>query len=262
MILLYSKGIILTEELLDKFIDCKLQVKTTDLVKLASEMKEEHLPLFVKILSVCKSQCSKKFSLSLRDIVDKSLLAKPSFAICLFEEGATPTRDASSLAFEFLLKKPQTYERVVIKCLPHVRAEFAAKCLTAGDEDLLKVTLESGPINSDLIDLSLIMCSKILDTNVSYVSKLIRTGASPDGVGGSTPPLKAVFKASALSRDSQVKVACILIGNEADIKNLSSAFHDPMSPVHAATKLALETGIYILLNWFLKLVLVHSIIII
>ena len=104
-------------------------------------------------------------------------------------------------------------------------------------------TILTGPIDSCAIDLARIMTSKLLLNRLDYVSVFINSGASPNGIAGNVTPIAAALRASQLPRRRQVDIVSILLDNGADIKNLSSAYQDPMSPVHVATKLALETGL-------------------
>lgn len=240
---MYSKGA-LTEETLEHFVKSNLAVKPSDIVQLSSDMKDDDVTLFGKLLSICRMQCGEA-SANLNEAVDRCLVSgRTHFALCLMEGGAVPADPSSvSHAFELLLKRPETYEVVVRQATPQIRAEFLIRCLAAENERFLKITLGAGPIKSNAVDLSLVMMSHLIATNYYLITKLISSGASPDGLPSSLPPLKAVFKGTTLTRDLQARVACTLIENGADVKNLFGPYHDPMSPVHVATKLALETGL-------------------
>ena len=249
--LVYSKGV-LTEPILDMLVQCNLLVKQLDIVQLVVLLDEElELSLFQRLVSICEAQSMSSIQSSLSDSLDKALLSKKEvFASYLLSKGVTPTHVSSSLAYDLLLSSPycvpsapsEDFKRIVCTCGPDVRAEFAAKSLAASHVSLFHQVLSSGSLDSSRVDLSSIVSLVLMNEDMKYLDEFLDTGACPDGVPGGSPPLAAVFRESLLTRETQVLLVVILVERGAAVKNLTNAFPDPMSPIHVATKLVLETS--------------------
>lgn len=236
----YSMSL-LNSSVLTVLVHLNLQVNASDITQLAHDCKNDEFDLFQKLVITCVKRSKLKFDFS--DALEKAAITnKSNFASFLLKLGAKPSKIAAPLLFDLLKSERSLLKTILDSCSPDVRAELVVKGLVSNDINLLLDAVESGRINSASIDLSKVMSSKILVENLHYIPKLIQTGACPDGVDGSTPPIVSVFGENHLSRHCQVDIVCILLENGAAINNLSNAFTDPMSPVHVATKLALETG--------------------
>lgn len=228
-------------------IQCNILVSPSDLASIVEDMKPKRdFPLFERLISVCRAQSSDTCNLS--EVLDKALIAKNNpFAVHLLTvENVTPTLGSSSVAFNLLQNRPiPLFRKISSLAPPEVRADFAAKAVAASNVVYFDMALASGELKSSRVDLSLIVSVGLLNKDRRFLTAFLTTGASPDGVVGSPAPLTAVFRGSSLTHEAQVHVVIVLIEAGASIKHLSSAFTDPMSPLHVATKLVLETGICI-----------------
>ncbi|XP_019859701.1 PREDICTED: uncharacterized protein LOC100635005, partial [Amphimedon queenslandica] len=258
--LVYTRGV-LTEPILDMLVQCNLQVKQTDVVQLVSALQESELSLFQRLVSICEAQSTTSCESAFSHLLDRSLLSKNrTFATYLISKGVTPTRLSSALAFEMLMEFNSSQNEDIIKianaCSPDVRAEFAAKSLAMSNLQLFHEILDTGPLHSCYIDISTFICSPLMNEEMKYLNRFLDTGACPNGMVGSTSPMVAIFQGNTLnretpvplSRETQVLLVVILIERGASVINLTGAFPDPMSPVHVATKLVLETKIMKLLH--------------
>ena len=252
--LVYTRGV-LTEPILDMLVQCNLQVKQTDVVQLVSALQESELSLFQRLVSICEAQSTTSCESAFSHLLDRSLLSRNrTFATYLISKGVTPTRLSSALAFDMLMELNSAQNEDIIKianaCSPDVRAEFAAKSLAVSNLQLFHEILDTGALHSCYIDISTFICSPLMNEEMKYLNRFLDTGACPNGMVGSTSPMVAIFQGNTLNRETpvpltretQVLLVVILIERGASVINLTGAFPDPMSPVHVATKLVLETS--------------------
>ena len=113
------------------------------------------------------------------------------------------------------------------------------KCDLAASESLL----DSGPINPENINICKIVTLPQLSKITSLFPRLFDEGVSPHGPSdASTPPIVLLLQSKCVSRLCLAKLAEVLFNYGVSVAHISLPYKDDLSPVHAATKLALDTG--------------------
>lgn len=170
---------------------------------------------------------------------------KLPFISMLVKNGATPSSE-SILEFADFFKLDSILSKHISKdCKPESRTRlFSCVLQSGGTKDSVEVLLKSGPLLIKNIDLPGIITSSLLVHHTEILSELYSmTPVSDLPVTDSASKALSVLLGSKFpSLLQQAQLADTLIKFGATISGLSLAYSESLSPVHAATKLALETG--------------------
>ena len=118
-------------------------------------------------------------------------------------------------------------EQIAKEAREQVRVCMVEKGLLTKDVQLLTLAIESGSIDGKPV--SLVNHCEFLSRNPRILTILVNVGCSP-------PSLSAMLEQKTPDR---MEMACFLVSHGADIQQLQK---DEDSPVHIATKVAIETG--------------------
>ena len=170
---------------------------------------------------------------------------KIPFISTLIKNGATPPSE-SILEFSDFFKLDSVLSKYVSNaCMPESRTKlFCTVLQSGGTKESIDVLLQSGPVLVQDIDLSAIITSSLLLHHTEILKELHSiTPPSDLPVTSSASKALSVLLGSKLpSQLQQAQLADSLIKFGANISGLPQVYSEPLTPVHAATKLALETG--------------------
>ena len=112
--------------------------------------------------------------------------------------------------------------------------------LSSTNIEMAEAALDAGPIDPASVDLSECITSPALVRNPDLLKKLLRCKVVPGGSKNNT--LSLVLKDKMITREQQAEVVRLLLEWGAEVQQVCEAYEEQMTPIHAATKLALETG--------------------
>lgn len=170
---------------------------------------------------------------------------KIPFISTLVKNGATPPSENILEHSDFFKLDSVLSKYVSNSCKPESRTKlFCTVLQSGGTKESIDVLLQSGPVLIQDIDLSAIITSSLLLHHTEILKELHSlTPPSDLPVTSSASKALSVLLGSKLpSQLQQAQLADSLIKLGANISGLPQAYSEPLSPVHAATKLALETG--------------------
>ena len=121
------------------------------------------------------------------------------------------------------------------------RTILLKSALSSTNIEIAKAALDAGPIDPASVDLSECITSPALLRNPDLLKKLLRCKVVPGGSKNNT--LSLVLKDKMITREQQAEVVQLLLEWGAEVQQVCEAYEEQMTPIHAATKLALETGI-------------------
>lgn len=172
---------------------------------------------------------------------------KLHFISLLVKSGATPNPESILEYADFSKLDSILTKYVAASCSPASRTKLFCCILQTGTtKDAVEVTLHSGPLLIEDINLSTIITSSLLVHHTEILNDLYAiTPLSSLPLSSASPALNIIFTSKFPSRLQQVQLAESLIKFGADINLLSNAYSESLGPLHVATKLALETGKYL-----------------
>lgn len=134
-------------------------------------------------------------------------------------------------------------EYVANECDPFLRTDTLKKCLTTGAKQHIVILLKSGKILPGNIDLSEFVLSPAVLKKPELVEDLIKVGISPLGFGSNHSPITVLFSSKSATPSQLARIGEVLISHGASMEEMKRAYDEKMTPVHVATKIALETGL-------------------
>ena len=230
----------LSEELLLALLRCGTMANLSDVDVGVQKLKNNQEPLFKIIVDRC-IECSKGNKINWNSVCENALkLGKTAFVTLLLNYGATPhPKDVLSVV-DAKKMDPKLGGYVAQSSSVQARTQLLKEALSSTNTDIAKVAMESGEIDIQSIDLSDCITSHAVVRNVNLLRSLLKAGVEPNGTRGDTVQL--VLKSKSIPREIQAQVVGVLLEWGADVVQVCSAYEEQMSPIHAATKLALETG--------------------
>ena len=220
-----------------------LPVTHQDVSRAAELIPDRQVDLFMELVKQLRRRGGR--ALNTNGLLETSInLMKSSFASFLVTNGGcTPSTTAVLKVASFPTPAPELLRAMARTSAPTTRAKLAVRGFVANRGDLVSIAFESGPIDGKAIDLGVIMNSLVLCANTDYVKQLLDAGAKPVTGEDNTTPIYAALHSTVLSRVQQVDIVCTLIEGGASVSHLCGVFPEgPTSPVHAATKLMISTG--------------------
>lgn len=182
---------------------------------------------------------------SLTAICDEVMNTKKlHFISLLVKSGATPNPESILEYADFSKLDSVLTKYVASSCSPTSRTKLLCCILQTGTtKEAIEVTLKSGPLLVEDIDLSTIITSSLLVHHTEILHDLLHIVPSSSlPLPSASPALSILFSSKFPSRLQQAQLAHSLICFGADINLLSHAYSESLGPLHVATKLALETG--------------------
>ena len=231
-----------TFQLLKALLSRNYMVTLKDLkgaVELFTQDKIEHVKLLTEGFGT-----QKKFQQATTEICNMLIYSKKFYFVPFFLEiGAEPSPYTIIEVMPYHELDNSVAEYVAFACDSNFRTKVLHKCLSTGSKYHINVLLNSGRVIVNDINLSDHILSPILLRKPEIVEDLIKVGVSSLGSTIQRTPLSVLFASETVSSSQLVRVGEILITHGASIDDLKVANEEKMTPVHIATKLALETGL-------------------
>ena len=229
-------------QLLKAFIARDYTVTIKDLksaVEISNKDNIEHIKLLTE-----KFGKRKELKQATTDICNTLFISKKLYFVPFFLNiGAEPPPIHIIRYVPFRTLDSTIAEYVGAVCDQNFRTKVLHQCLTDGARQHSEILINSGKLIADDINLSDCIVSASLLKKPELVEDLIKAGVSPLGTSIRTTPLSVLCSSKDVTHSQLVHIGGILITHGASIHDLKILQEDKMSPVHVATKLALETGL-------------------
>lgn len=224
-------------------------VTLKDIEKAVLMFTKDHMD-HVKILTdnFVRRDPSFSFEQQISDVCSRLVKEKLYFVPLLIKLGAKPNPIDIAKDNKFHRLDPITAEYVAKGCNAYYRtlalkeslaesAKFHASLIVGMDDE------DNGIIVEDF-DLTDYITTSIFLKKPELVENLIKAGVSPLGHRNDPTPLSHLCSSKEVTHSQLARLGEILISHGASIQDLKITFEDRMTPAHIATKLALETGLY------------------
>ena len=197
-----------------------------------------------QLKTLCESFPVKKDRAQLMSDVSNDAIAldKLYFVPIFLELGFKPDKVAILKGKTFHTLDPLVGQYVANGLDPKTRTKELQLSLTADNKTAVTLLLRSGPIVPKKFDLSNFITSSAILKNPEFIGELIKAGVSPVGVSPNRTPLSVLFSSKDISNSQLLRLAEALISHGAPVDLMKKPSEETTTPVHIATKLALETG--------------------
>lgn len=228
----------LTLPLLQALLNCGTKVEDIDVRLAMTKFNKDHTPLLKLLIDKCQDKKLLNWDELCCHAIKKQITP---FVTLLIGYGAKPDPNDVMQIVDHKKMNTKLGAYIVYNGSVELRTQLLKEALASGNAEMARIALDSGEIDPSTIDLSSCITSPAIVRNGELLGKLLQTGVTPNGIKDEKA-MSLVLQLKSLSRDQQAHVVLRLLEYGGDISQLSSAYEEPMSPVHAATKLTLETG--------------------
>ena len=171
---------------------------------------------------------------------------KLHFISLLISHGATPPAH-NILEFADFSKLDSVLARYIAKyCSSVERTKLISTILEVGGNiEVLEYALTTGPISPENINLPKIVSCNLILAYPTFLRKLLEAGlASSQDCLTTTSAMEVLYRSKTPTRLQLAQISDILIKHGANLESLSAAYSEPLTPIHIATKLSIETGMF------------------
>ena len=191
---------------------------------------------------------------------------KLHFISLLISHGATPPAH-NILEFADFSKLDSVLARYIAKyCSSVERTKLISTILEVGGNiEVLEYALTTGPISPENINLPKIVSCNLILAYPTFLRKLLEAGlASSQDCLTTTSAMEVLYRSKTPTRLQLAQISDILIKHGANLESLSAAYSEPLTPIHIATKLSIETGMFsifkIWFSWYIMYCIISQVI--
>lgn len=226
--------------LFNSLIRCGTRVQQVDVRTAVTKLPKEQDKLLKMFIEGYLARGRKQ--LDWNALCEQALsLRKATFVMLLISCGAKPSPLAVLKVVDSKKMDPKLASYIAQGSSVKARTQLLMEALSSTNIEMAEVALDSGEIDPNCINLSDCITAPDIVRNQQLLRKLLKAGVSPNGSGRQNT-VALVLQNKALLRDQQVHLVCALLEWGADVSQICTAYEEQMSPIHAATKLALESG--------------------